>query len=87
MPDIIALFSYLVLLFVTLTKIFQFFLKKLLLSFFKKNGYGLFFQDFLELSGRVRFLEEKEKDRAKSSQVQSKETKQTAQGVNDKVSL
>ena len=52
--------------------------------FFFKNDCGLLFQDFLELSERLRVFEEKEKDRMKCSQVQSKET---AQGQNDKVSL
>ena len=77
----ILLFSYL---FVTLTKVFQFFLKKFYFSFFFKNNNGLLFQDFLELSERLRVLEEKEKDRAKSSLVQSTETNQS---VNNKVRL
>ena len=38
----------------------------------------------MELSERLRVLEEKEKERAKSCQVQSKETRQ---GVDNKVRL
>ena len=77
----ILLFSYL---FVTL-KIIQFFLKKnsFSVSFVQKCN-GLHFQDVLELSERLRVLQEKEKDRAKLSQVQSAETKQ---GVNNKIRL
>ena len=52
-------------------------------SFVQKCN-GLHFQDVLELSERLRVLQEKEKDRAKLSQVQSAETKQ---GVNNKIRL
>ena len=67
-----------------INKSFPIFLEKILFFFFFKNNNGLLFQDFLELSERLRVLEENEKDRAKSSLVQSTETKQ---GVNNKVRL
>ena len=67
-----------------INKSFPIFLEKILFFFFFKNNNDLLFQDFLELSERLRSLEEKEKDRAKSSLVQSTETKQ---GVNNKVRL
>ena len=58
--------------------------KKFFFCFFFQKCNGLLFQDVLELSERLRVLQNKEKDRAKLSQVQSAETKQ---GVNNKIRL